>query len=279
MRWLPALLFIILNPVPGQTAFEFLDLGARPVAMGGAFCAVADDAHGPHYNPAGMGQARGRMLALSYCRPFELADLSLQYACLLQSTTWGVLGLVAQRFGTDLYQEMALGLSFAHPLGENLFAGLSLRGLQLAISDYGSDEALGLDLGLLAAVTHRISWGVSVYNLNNGRLGRKREEMPQVLIMGFAFHLDTRLLLSADLSQDIADCSVGKLAGGEYPIEFRLGHEFRPWAPLTIRLGLGTLPTRFSAGVGIGAGPFHLDYAYRSHQFLGGTHHVSLSSP
>ena len=279
MRWLLFLLLIFLFPLPGQAAFEFLDMGARPVAMGGAFCAVADDAHAPHYNPAGMGQVHGRKVTLGYCRPFGLADLSLHYACILQSTRWGVLGLGARRFGGALYRETALGLSFARPLRQNLFMGLSLHGLQLAISGYGSDETLSLDLGLLAAVTKKLRWGLSVHNLNNGRLGRWGEEMPQVLVMGFAFCPESRLLLSADLMMDIADCSVGKLAGGGYPIQLRLGQESRLWAPLTLRLGLQTRPTRFSAGGGIRAGPFHLDYAYCSHQFLGGTHHVSLTSP
>lgn len=279
MRWLLSFLLIFLYPLPGQTAFEFLDTGARPVAMGGAFCAVADDAHTLHYNPAGAGQLQGRKVALSSCRLFGLADLSLHNLCLLQPTRWGVLGLEIQRFGGILYSETALSLSYARPLRENLLLGSSLRGLQLAISGYGSDHTLVLDLGLLATVAPRVSWGVSMHNLNNGRLGRWRQEMPQVLSMGFAYCPNSRLLLSVDLRQDIANCSVDKLTDGGYPVELRLGQESHIWAPLTARLGLGTGPTRFSAGVGVRAGPFQLHYAYRSHQLLGGSHHVSLTWP
>lgn len=278
MRWLLALLFILLLPLPGHTAFQFLDTGARPVAMGGAFCAVADDAHGPHYNPAGMAWIHGRKAAISYCQFFRLADLALHEVSFVQPTSWGVLGLAARRFGGDLYREMSVDLSFAHPLSEGVSVGISMRGLQLAISGYGSDETLSLDLGLLAAMTSRLRWGLSVRNLNNGSLGRGKEEMPQVLMVGFAFRPHSRLLLSADLLEDISDCSLEKLAGA-YPIELRLGQESSLWDPLTIRLGLQSSPTRFSVGLGLRAGPFHLNYAYRSHQFLDGTHYVSLTSP
>ena len=279
MRWLLFLLLTFPFSFPSQAAFVFLDMGARPVAMSGAFCAVVDDAHAPHYNPAGMVQVHGRMATVSHCQLFGLADLCLQNVCFLQATRWGVLGLGAQRFGGDLYREVALGLSFARPLTENLFVGLSLRGLQLAISGYGSDETLGADLGILAVMASRLRWGLSVRNLNNGRLGRWGQEMPRALVMGFALRQSSRLLLSADLLQDIADVSVGKLAAGGYPMELRLGQEFRLCDPVTLRLGLQARPTRFSGGVGIRAGPFHLDYAFCSHQFLGPTHHVSLTSP
>jgi hypothetical protein len=279
VRWLLFLFLTFLFPLHGQAAFEFLDNGARPVAMGGAFCAVADDAHAPHYNSAGMGQVHGWKATIGYCQLFGLADLSLQNVSYIQPTRYGVLGLSAQRFGGDLYREAALGFSFAGRLRDNLFVGLSLRGLQLAIPGYGSDQTLGIDLGVLAVMAPRLHWGLSVRNLNDGRLGRRGEEMPQVLVMGFAFRPNSRLLLSTDLLQDIADVSVEKLATGGYPMELRLGQEFRLWLPLTLRLGLQVRPTRLSGGVGIRAGPFHLDYAYCSHQFLGPTHHISLSSP
>lgn len=279
MRWLLIFLLIFLYSPPGHTAFEFLDTGARPVAMGGAFCAVADDAHAPHYNPAGAGRVQGREVALGSCRLFGLADLSLHNVCLLQPIGWGVLGLEVQRFGGILYNETTLGLSYARPLRENLLLGFSLRGLQLAISGYGSDQTLCLDLGLLARVASRVSWGASMHNLNDGRLGRWQEEMPQVLIMGLACRPNSRVLLAAELRQDIADCSMAALTGGGYPVELRLGQETRIWAPLTARLGLGTGPTRISAGVGVKAGPFRLHYAYRSHQLLGGSHHASLTWP
>jgi hypothetical protein len=97
--------------------------------------------------------------------------------------------------------------------------------------------------------------------------------------VGFALRLNDGLLLSADLASDITPGSMGKLAMGKYPLVLRFGQEARLWNSVTLRLGLQTRPTRYSMGMGVGAGPFQLDYCYRSHQILGGSHHVSLSLP
>ena len=283
MRWhllLPAsLLLIFIATPPSLAAFQFLDMGARPTAMGGAFCAVADDALAAHYNPAGMAQVHGRKVALNSGRLFGLDDLACHSFSMLQPFRWAVLGLGAQRFGGTLYRESSLSLSLARPLGNSLFLGLSLRGLQLAISDYGVDHALVLDLGVLAALNRRLKWGLSVRNLSGGHLGRQQEGIPQNLVMGFAFRPHAGWLLSADLGPDLCPCSEGTLSLARYPILLRLGEEFCLWPPFTLRLGLQTRPTRFSGGMGVRAGPLRLDYCYRSHPILGGSHHVSLSSP
>ncbi len=273
------LLAILLSPAPGRAAFQFQDVGARPAAMGGAFCAVADDAHGPHYNPAGMVQVQSRKVTLNTARLFGLADLACHSISVLQPSRWAALGLGAQRFGGALYRESSLSLSLARPLAKDLFLGLSLRGLQLAISGYGVDHALVLDLGVLAAMNQSLKWGFSVRNLNDGHLGRQQEGIPQDLIMGFAFRPHAGLLLSADLGPDLSPCSEGTRSLARYPIFLRLGQEFCLWPPLTLRLGLQTRPARFSGGMGVRAGPLRLDYCYRSHEILGGSHHISLSAP
>jgi len=41
-------------------------LGARPMAMGGAYTAVADDAFAVYYNPAGLAQVRGNLFHVDY---------------------------------------------------------------------------------------------------------------------------------------------------------------------------------------------------------------------
>ncbi|MBU0899600.1 hypothetical protein KKB54_02120, partial [bacterium] len=42
----------------GTTTANFLksEVGSRPVAMGGAFVAIADDINSLYYNPSGVGQ-------------------------------------------------------------------------------------------------------------------------------------------------------------------------------------------------------------------------------
>ncbi|MBI5554484.1 MAG: hypothetical protein HY920_01345 [Elusimicrobia bacterium] len=63
----------------GTTGAQFLRLGAgaRPVAMGGAYTAVADDVNGPQYNAAGIAWARHKEAMARYIDYLE--GLSYSY--------------------------------------------------------------------------------------------------------------------------------------------------------------------------------------------------------
>ena len=57
---------LALSPV--FAAFENIGAGARPIAMGNAFSAVADDANTIYYNPAGLGRLKHPQLTAGYGR-------------------------------------------------------------------------------------------------------------------------------------------------------------------------------------------------------------------
>jgi hypothetical protein len=276
VRWHLFILFPLFFSQPAGAAFEFSEVGARSVALGGAFCAVSDDAGGLSQNPAGMCWAPGRRVNLSACRPFGLADLDTQELAFLQPFSRWALGLRAQRFGGDLYSEMTVGLSCGRRFLDGFSAGLSLRGLQLAISQYGCDRTWSCDLGFLGAFSSRWRWGMAILNVNDARLGAAQEGLPQILAIGFSCRPEDHLLVAADLSQDVADASADDVALGRYPVELRLGCEGHLWPPLVLRLGLQSRPIRFSVGLGLMAGPLDLDYACRSHQLLGPTHYLTI---
>ena len=46
--------------------------GIRPMGMGGAFTAIADDENAVFYNPAGISQRRG------FCRSYRLTDVLIR---------------------------------------------------------------------------------------------------------------------------------------------------------------------------------------------------------
>ncbi|MGA2091676.1 MAG: hypothetical protein ABSH12_09495 [Endomicrobiales bacterium] len=56
MKQLIGFLIILSFSLPAFAAFDDTGWGARPLGMGGAFTAVADDANGPLFNPAGSAQ-------------------------------------------------------------------------------------------------------------------------------------------------------------------------------------------------------------------------------
>lgn len=60
MKKISALFIILTLSLPASAAFLDTGWGARSQGMGGAFTAVADDASGPLYNPAGIAQVSRR---------------------------------------------------------------------------------------------------------------------------------------------------------------------------------------------------------------------------
>lgn len=65
--------------------------GARALAMGGAFTAVADDPSAAYWNPAGLSFATGRELMLMHSERFgDLIDRD--YAAYVQPVNWSLLG-------------------------------------------------------------------------------------------------------------------------------------------------------------------------------------------
>src|SRR5215467_15040209 len=56
---------------PARAAFEDTGWGARPVGMGGAFTAIADDSNAPLYNPAGLVQVQWNEVSAMYSRLFS----------------------------------------------------------------------------------------------------------------------------------------------------------------------------------------------------------------
>ena len=51
----PILFIVMLSPVATYAAFNDIGVGARPLGLGGAFVALADDSNAANYNAAGLG--------------------------------------------------------------------------------------------------------------------------------------------------------------------------------------------------------------------------------
>ncbi len=97
--------------------------GARALAMGGAFTAVADDPSATFWNPAGLGQTRARELMLMHAERFgDLVDRS--FAAFVMPTDWSLLGGQGGGFGVSLIR---LGIDDI-PFTEHLMDQLDLDG-------------------------------------------------------------------------------------------------------------------------------------------------------
>jgi hypothetical protein len=166
----------------GTIAAKFLsiDVGARAVAMGGAFTSVADDASSMFWNPAGIAGIHGTEFFVTYSK--WLADIQYNYSGLvLPVGSLGTLGVnatfvsmddmerttIEEPDGTGEYFDagsLAFGLSYARPLTDRFSIGFNGKYVRESIY-HSRAQGLALDIGTLFRTQfHDMQIGMSISN-------------------------------------------------------------------------------------------------------------------
>ncbi len=267
--------------------------GARAAALGNASVALAGEVWSVGNNVAGLGEiqqpsvgfyAENRyfspalnVAALAVALPLRRAATAAgagadgaAVAPVAGARAWarnGVVAFEAQRFGGALYNETRLGAGYAYRFGQISLGG-RLDLLQVSIEGLGSRRVvLGTLGGQIEIVPQRLSFGASLYNLGQARLASyQAERVPTVLRAGLAYRPSAQVLLLVETEKDV-----------ERAANFKAGLEYRPVPVLAVRLGLASLTEQASAGLGVAAGAFQLDYAAAFQQALGFSQHLSVS--
>ncbi|MBD2721724.1 hypothetical protein [Hymenobacter armeniacus] len=184
--------------------------------------------------------------------------------------TWarhGVVGFEAQRFGGTLYNETRVGAGYGYRFGQ-ISLGARVDMLQVSIEGLGSRRVvLGTLGGQIEVLPNRLTFGASLYNLSQTKLASYQDErVPTVLKAGLAYRPSSQVVLLVETEKDV-----------ERAANFKAGLEYRPVPVLAARLGLATLTEQASAGIGVAAGAFQIDYAAAFQQALGFSQHLSVS--
>ena len=184
--------------------------------------------------------------------------------------TWarhGVVAVEVQRFGAQLYNETRVGAGYGYRFGQISLGG-RVDVLQVSIEGLGSRRVLlGTLGGQIEIVPQRLSFGASLYNLSQSKLATyQNERIPTVLKAGLAYRPSTQVVLLIETEKDV-----------ERDATFKVGLEYRPVPILAARLGLASLTKQASAGLGVVAGAFQIDYAAAFQQALGFSQHLSVS--
>jgi hypothetical protein len=295
----------------GTVGAQFLKIGAgaRGVAMGEAFVAVADDATGTYWNPAGIATIKGSQFSLSHAT--WPAELSHEFASYVFSYKFipGVLGVSATVLQMDPMPEtteyrqdgtgyqfdagsMAFGLTYARMLTDRFSFGATVKWIHEGLADY-SGETVAFDLGTLYNIGFRdIKIGMCFQNMGSGytfRDGGKESPMPVTFKVGGSMPLlnsaDQRLLAAAEFNHP-PDGDERLNIGGEYVYQ-----RFAPKFEIALRGGyrLNRDEEGLTAGFGVKF-PFvpiglvsrpsvwSVDYCYSDMGLLDASHKVSLSA-
>jgi long-subunit fatty acid transport protein len=150
----------------GTTAATFLGIGvgARPIAMGGAFVATANDASSMYWNPAGLGRLDA--VEILFVHTNWIADMSFEYAGFV--IPLGAAGTLGANFtmldigemkvrtidypeGTGVYfeaQDIAIGLSYGFNITERFSIGLTAKYISQKIWNENA-QSFAIDIGTI----------------------------------------------------------------------------------------------------------------------------------
>ncbi len=262
-------LLIIMVALPQALwgAFEPSAQGGRAAGMQGAMVACTNDPWAAFHNPALLATVTEPSLCLAFSPAlFGLKEITRISFSGVEPTTVGTFALSGSRFGFALYRELSAGLSYGTMLGESMAIGGSLFSEHLGIRNYGSAWTVVADLGAAFRINPWLTWGISVRNVSASTIGDASESLPEIMSTGFSSHPVREATISMDLVKDL-----------RYPLEIRAGMEYVLLGLLSLRAGMATEPSCYSAGAGIRAGVVQLDYALGVHPVLGLSHQFSLS--
>lgn len=289
----------------GATPFDFLfiDAGARPVALGGAYAALSQDANAMLYNPAGLGLIDEHHLTLMHNQYVQ--GITQEYGVFAYSIGkddiwnarrfrgssdrashgWGLMintlsfGKVQRTtlsnpdgagLGKFAVQDWAAALGYGRRIGRGLSLGLAVKGLYEKI-DKSAAFAPAADLGALYKFNRMpVSLGIAVQNLGpKFRYQVERVDLPLNVKAGLSYRPIADLILAADVNRPKKG-STTLHAGVEYTafqrMMLRVGYNGRNEADSGITTGFGVLLPGAS-----------IDYAFVPFGDLGISHRISLS--
>jgi hypothetical protein len=262
--------------------------GARPIAMGGASAAVADDATATVWNVAGLSKVKSTAVASMYNAKDEL-DRRHNFLAIAKSLegigTFGIAWINAGVDDIDRYSssdvhegsfdssENAFLLSYGAVFDPvRLGGGIKVLHQKLDPQDDDTDLGFGgLDVGVMADPVDGITIGLTIQNIF-GKIADAN--VPIQVRMGIALKLlpEESLLLAVDLDKAFVELE------GETAI-LHMGAEY--WAADLIGFRLGVTSEKdFSAGLGINISEIFVDYAYsiKRDGLEPDTHYVSISA-
>lgn len=299
------LLALISQSYAAKYAGEFLTLGvgARPIALGGAYVAESGDILSGYYNPAGLfslggaqaffmhSETFGALLNhdyLAYARPLGDPDHSSAIAVSLYRLGGGgiiVTGSSDGRFyqiKEESHADYAGYFSYGRAFSDKLSAGISAKLIYRDIVDENA-FGLGLDIGAIASPLGWAEFGLNIQDATTTLLSYstdKKESIYPTAKIGSKIHgqkgrFGGAIFTDADLRFEGIDYGA-QFAAGSVSIDSHLGLEISYMDKIAGRIGseYGNL----TLGAGLVLGRFNVDLAMRNHADLDNTFLVSLAA-
>jgi hypothetical protein len=290
----PAAALNILTGGPGTSGADFLTIGvgARPMAMGGAFTAVdvGADANAVNWNPAALGLIDKAGVTASYNSLFVdenqgffgyAAPIGKDGGVWAGGLNYLSVAKIERRGTTDTEtpvstfdnQNYAASLSYARSFGPGIQAGGTLKYVRTAL-DTLKENAMAVDAGILARTpVENLTVGAAMRNFGTN-IGP--DSMPLTFKGGAAYKLlQNKLVLASDIDWLTTERRGYWSFGTEFWVSrnlavragYQLGHGSDQLQSSLVGLG---------AGLGVKFNRFTMDYAFIPYGDLGDTHRMTI---
>ncbi len=280
------LTLLLINPALAKSAFDLstAGIGARPMGMGSAYVAIADDASAIAINPAGLGLQKTWGATSMSTKLMERVDYKMIGGVL--PTKFGTIGFnylsattpAGYLTTTDpssltgarqiTYGSTVMMLSYGRNLSEiiksndrmgNLSVGANLKSISNKFDGFdGSGNGMSLDLGLLFKPNANFSGGIAIQNIGGSMSWKNgaNETMPMLTKVGGAYNFNKG---TAALDVEFGPATL--VHGG---LEYRLVDMLSLRAGIDqAQISASETVNNFTTGVGIKVGGVSFDYAYR----------------
>lgn len=265
-------------PSAGAQVVEQVPVGARAIAMGGAFSAIADNGTALYWNPAGLARIGHQEVIAGHADLFGsgIRDNLVSFTLPLSpgqsvAADWYHSGFDDSELG---FGENRLDAGWGLKLTPRLHAGASFKYLNRSTSYDGAvvrdGYGFGANAGVLFAVTPAFTLGLVGLDLFDTSLNDSESGSsviyPRTLRAAAAMSLRRIGTLALDLDD-----------------RWHLGVEAYPHPLVAIRAGVqddldGAEAATWSYGLGVQAGILRLDWAQEHHPVLESTSHFSLGA-
>ena len=304
-RLLPLALALLLTGAvhaASRYAGEFLGLGAgaRSVALGSAYVALADDATAGYWNAAGLSALSSRQIHLTHSEHFSgliqrdfvaiarpgrlLHGMALSLVRMgiddihftelpdpLQSPSTDNRPRIAS---TEQSADYALYLSGSRRLGARLSLGLSAKAIYRQVASINA-YGFGLDLGVRYQLSHQIALAANVRDVTTTPIVWNTDSTDRIqpsLLLGVAYAIP---IAEGQTTALLATRSGGDASAATDDVPLNAGLEYRH-RYIALRAGLEEGRQSF----GLGLTPHRnldLDLAYLQHDALEATYQLSAS--
>lgn len=210
-------------------------------------------------NQASLAQIKTPALAVFGEKRFLLSELNNFTTGIAIPTTSGNFGIKAGFYGFNEYNETQLGFAYGRKLGSKMDVGAQFNYNGIRISGYGSDAAIGFEIGTIFHLSEKIHTGIHLNNPVGGKFGKdQQEKLSSVYTVGIGYEASGKVFVSAEIAKE-----------EDQPVNVNAGIQYKILPQLLARTGISTATSSGWMGIGLSWKSFRVDITSSYHPQLG----------